>query len=160
MENGNSGRRKWDQYSEYGASSSSLTAQPHSWLPEQPRRTWRANTSFSFPDFSQPVETEAGLCSVQRSESLEAMPGHPGRCVLAQTHCLPEVGSFHSQFLPSRGIPKGINSDLQLIGTEESSSNAIQPFTPNSPPDASSTVWISCGRGIKDGGSRPPAGTC
>lgn len=63
MENANSGRRKWDQYSEYGVSSSHLSAQTHSWLPELPRRPWRAKTSFYFPDFLQPVETQVGLCS-------------------------------------------------------------------------------------------------
>lgn len=44
------------------------------------------------------------------------------------------AGSFHSEFLPARGLSKGMNLDLQLIETEEeSSSNAIQPFTPKSP---------------------------
>lgn len=103
-----------------------------------------------------------GLCSAQRSESLEAVPADPGRCVSWLKHTSwTGVGSFHSECPPSRELPRRMNSDLQLRGTEEeSSSNAIQPFTLNSPPDASSTAQISCGRGVKDGGSRPTAGTC
>lgn len=54
-----------------------------------------------------------------------------------------------------------MNSDLQLTGTEEeSSSNAIQPFTAKSLPDTSSTARTSCGTGVKDGGSGLTAGTC
>lgn len=100
--------------------------------------------------------------SAQKSESLEAVPGDPGRCVSWLKHTAwTGEGSFHSEFLPSRELPTGMNSDLQLIGTEEeSSSNAIQPFTPSSPPDASSTAWISWGTGVKDGGSRLTAGPC
>lgn len=63
------------------------------------------------------------------------MPGEARRCLSWFKHTAwTGGGSFHSEFLPSRGLPKGMNSDLQLIGTEEeSSSNAIQPFTLNIP---------------------------
>lgn len=75
-----------------------------------------------------------GLCSAQKSNSLEAVPGNPGTHVLAQHTAWTGAGSFHSEFLLARGLPKGMNFDLQLIETEEESpSNAIQPFTPNNP---------------------------
>lgn len=145
MESGNSVRRKWDQSCEcvYGASSSCLSAQPCPQLPELPRSLWRDNDSFYFPDFLQPAETGAGLHSAWKSEDLEAVPGNPGRCVswLAHTAWM-GADLFHSEFLPS--IPKGMNSDLQVIGTGgESSIQCCQPALHSlySPSASSADLW-------------------
>lgn len=98
--------------------------------------------------------------SAQKNESLEAVPGDAGRCVLAQTHCLDWRGLTPLWIPAFKRAPHRYNCDLQPTGTEESSSNATQPFTPNSAPDASSTAWNSRGTGVKDGGSGLTAGSC
>lgn len=133
MQSGNSGRRKRDQYCEYvyGASSSCLSAQPCPQLPKLPRRPWRDTTSFYFPEFLQPAETGAGLCSARKSEDLGAVPGNHGRCVSRLAHTAWTAADlFHSEFLPSGGLPKGMKSNLRLTGMGgESSSAASQPST-------------------------------
>lgn len=86
MENANSGRRKWDQYSEYGVSSSHLS----------PRLIPGSLSCPGDPGGPKPHFIFLISCSLwrlkwdsaQESENLEAVPGDPGRCVLAQTHCL------------------------------------------------------------------------
>lgn len=129
----------------------SPSAQPCPWLPELPRRPRRDNVSFYFPDFLQPAETGAGLCSAPKSEDLEVVSGNPGRRVSWLAHTAwTGADLFHSEFPPSGALPTGMNSDLQLTGTGgESSNTASQPFAPYIPllhhllPD----FWWEKGRG-------------
>lgn len=150
MARGNSGGRKWDQYCKYvyGASSSCSSAWSCPQLPELPRRPWKDKASFYFSDFLQPVDTGAGLCYAQKSKDLEALASNTVRCVswLAHTAWTGE-DLFYFDFLPSRGLPKGTNSDLQFMRMGEKSFSCQpalhSPFSPSAPPP----VWFLVGEG-------------
>lgn len=87
------------------------------------------------------------------------MPGNHGRCASWLAHTAWTTADlFHSEFLPSGGLPKGMKSNLQLRGMGgESSSAASQPSTPCM--SLPHHLLISGGRGAKDSGSRPTIGT-
>ena len=75
------------------------------------------------------------LCSKDLEKYLEAVLGNPGRCRSWLAHTAGTGADLlHSEFLPSEGLPKGTNSDLQLTEMGgQSSSTASQPFTPYIP---------------------------